>query len=157
MWRNEQILLLYILMYCLRTRSCWTKLMFYNFCLDIMKQLPDLWSGQTPWWNWYLTPLVNFGEVRRVLLAKSTFLTSKLVSLGSFQIFSGLFRCYRERERERERERDAEGNGKLLHISILSETATLVPEFAVEDLPLGRIAALLPEFAVKDLPLGRTL
>ena len=23
---------------------------------------PDLWSGQKPWWNWYLTPVVNFGE-----------------------------------------------------------------------------------------------
>ena len=48
---------------------------------------PDLWFGQKPWWNWYLTPLVNFGEVRRVQLAKSTLLTSSLVPLGSFQIF----------------------------------------------------------------------
>ena len=31
----------------------------------------------------------------------------------------------------------------------------MLPEFAVEDLPLGRTAALVPEFAVKDLPLGR--
>ena len=31
---------------------------------------------------------------------------------------------------------------------------TLVPEFAVEDMPLGRTAALVPEFAVKDLPLA---
>ena len=30
-----------------------------------------------------------------------------------------------------------------------------VPEFAMEDLPFGRITALVPEFAVKDLPLGR--
>ena len=36
-------------------------------------------------------------------------------------------------------------------------TATLVPEFAVKDLPLGRTAVLVPEFAVKDLPMGRTL
>ena len=27
----------------------------------------------------------------------------------------------------------------------------------MEDLPLGRIAALVPEFAVNDLPLGRTM
>ena len=27
----------------------------------------------------------------------------------------------------------------------------------MEDLPLGRIAALVPEFVVEDLPLGRTL
>ena len=38
-----------------------------------------------------------------------------------------------------------------------SKTVTLVPEFAVEDLPLGRTAALEPDFAVKDVPLGRTL
>ena len=30
----------------------------------------------------------------------------------------------------------------------------LVPEFAVEELSLGRIAALVPEFAVKDLSFG---
>ena len=51
----------------------------------------------------------------------------------------------------------AESKGKLLHLFIPSKTATLVPEFAVEDLPLDRTAALLPGFAVKDLPLGRIL
>ena len=50
-----------------------------------------------------------------------------------------------------------ESNGKLPHLFIYSKTAILVPEFAVEDLPLGRTKALMPEFAVKDLPLGRTL
>ena len=50
-----------------------------------------------------------------------------------------------------------ESNGKLQHLFIPSKIATLVPEFAVEDLNLGRTAALVPEFAVKDLPLGRTL
>ena len=44
-----------------------------------------------------------------------------------------------------------------MYIYIPSKSATRVPEFAMEDLPLGRIAALVPEFAVKDLPLGRTL
>ena len=55
------------------------------------------------------------------------------------------------------REWHAESNGKLPHLFIPSKTATWVPEFAMEHLPLGRIAALVPEFAVKDLPLGRTL
>ena len=32
-------------------------------------------------------PVVNFGEVQRALLAKSTLLTSALGPLGSFQIF----------------------------------------------------------------------
>ena len=51
----------------------------------------------------------------------------------------------------------AEINIKLPHLFIPSKTATLVPEFVVEDLPLDRIATLVTEFAVKDLPLGRTL
>ena len=42
-----------------------------------------------------------------------------------------------------------ERNGKLLHLFIPSKTATLVPEFAVEDLHLGRTAALVPGIAVK--------
>ena len=55
------------------------------------------------------------------------------------------------------REWSEESNGKLPHLFIPSKTATYVPEFAIEDLPFGRIAALVPEFAVKDLPLGITL
>ena len=47
------------------------------------------------------------------------------------------------------RERSAESNVKLPHLFALSKTATLVPEFAVEDLLLGRTAALLPEITVK--------
>ena len=54
------------------------------------------------------------------------------------------------------REWGAESNGKLLHLFIPSKIITLVPEFAVEDLPLGRTAALVPEFVVKDQPLDRT-
>ena len=55
------------------------------------------------------------------------------------------------------REWGAKRNGKLQHLFIPGKTATLVPEFAMEDLPLGRISALVPEFAVKDLPLCRPL
>ena len=36
------------------------------------------------------------------------------------------------------REWGAESNGKLSHLVIRSKTATLIPEYAVEDLPLGR-------------------
>ena len=46
----------------------------------------------------------------------------------------------------------AESNGKLPHLFITSKTTTLIPEFVVEDLPLGRTAALVPEFAVKTCP-----
>ena len=41
-----------------------------------------------------------------------------------------------------------ESNGMLPHLFIPSKTATLVPEFAVEDLLLDRNEALVPEFAV---------
>ena len=107
---------------------------------------PDLCSGQKSWWNWYLTPVVNFGEVRRAQLAKSNLLTSSLVPLGSLKVFQML-----------KREWGAKSNRKLPHLFIPSKTATWVPEFAMEHLPFGRIAALVPEFAVKDLPFGRTL
>ena len=48
---------------------------------------PDLRSGQKPWCNWYLTPVVNLGEVRRAQLAKFTLLYT-LVPLGTFKVFS---------------------------------------------------------------------
>ena len=44
---------------------------------DLVKTLMEL----------IFNPVVNFGEVRRAQLAKSTLLTSSLVPLGSFQIF----------------------------------------------------------------------
>ena len=47
--------------------------------------------------------------------------------------------------------------GKLPHLFIPNKTATMVHEFSVEDLRLGRIAALVPEFSVNDPPLGSTL
>ena len=47
--------------------------------------------------------------------------------------------------------------GSYRTYSIPGKTATLVPQFAAEDLPLKRAATLVPDFAVKDLPLGRTL
>ena len=56
-----------------------------------------------------------------------------------------------------ERKWGAESSGKVSHLYIPSKPATFVPEFAVEDLPLGRIAALVPEFAVRDLSLVRKL
>ena len=46
------------------------------------------------------------------------------------------------------REWGGQSNGKLPHLFIPSRTATVVPEFAVEDLLLGRTAALVPESAL---------
>ena len=45
----------------------------------------------------YFNPVVNFGEVRRVQLAKSTLLISTLVSLG---IFSDLLSSVQRKQRE---------------------------------------------------------
>ena len=72
-----------------------------------------------------------------------------MVSLGFFRSFKV---CSDAKEGV-----DAESNGKLPHLFIPSKSATLVPEFAVKDLPLGRTVVFVIEFAVKDLPLGRTL
>ena len=66
-------------------------------------------------------------------------------------IFSGLLRSVQMIKRKW----GAESNGELPYLLMPSKTATLVPEFAVEDLPLDRTAALVP--AVRDLLLGRTL
>ena len=46
----------------------------------------------------------------------------------------------------------AESNGKQPHLLITSKIATLVHEFAVEDLPLDRTAILVPAFGVKTCP-----
>ena len=134
------------------------KNLYFTFVYDILGGegslgFADLWSGQKPWWNWYLTPLVNFGEVRRAQLAKSTLLTSTLQRAGAPGIFRDLLWFIQMLKREW----GAESNRKLPHLSIPSETACWVPESAVEDLPLSRTAAFVSEFAVEDLPLGRIL
>ena len=75
--------------------------------------------------------MVNFGEVRMAQLTKSTLLTSTLGPLGSF---SDLLRSVQMLKKEW----GAESNGKLPHLFIHSKTATVVPEFVMKDLSLGR-------------------
>ena len=91
--------------------------------------------------------MVNFAEVRRAQLAKFTLLTSTWCPWDVLRSFKFV--------QMPKREWGAESNGKLPHLFIPSKTATYVPEFAMEDLPLGRLADLVPGFAVKDLPLGQ--
>ena len=71
--------------------------------------------------------------------------------VGAPGIFPDLLRSVQMLKREW----GAESNAKLPHLFIPNKTATLVPEFAVEDLPLEWTAIMVPEFAVKDLSLGR--
>ena len=108
----------------------------------------DLWSGRKLWWNTYLTLVVNFGEVRRAQLAKSTLLTSMFGAPG---IFPDLLRTVQMLKREWV----AESSGKLLHLFIPSKTATLVPAFAVKDLFLDRTATLAPVFFSQRHALGQ--
>ena len=63
---------------------------------------------------------------------------------GTPGIFSDLLKSVQMLKREW----GAESNGKLPYLFI-PKTATFVPEFAVEDLPLGRTAALVPDLALK--------
>ena len=78
-----------------------------------------------------LTPVVNFGEVRRVQLAKSTLLSSTLVPLGSFRSFKV---CSNAKERV--------GCGKQREVSAPIQSLVnqaVVPEFAVEDQPTAEL------------------
>ena len=124
------------------------------------------------YWNWcWVRSLIG---ISRSLICSKTLMKLFFIPCGEFQcslegpvsqihsphlhtgapgIFSGLLRSVQMLKREL----GAESNRKLLHLVIPSKIATLVPEFTVEELPLGRTAVLVPEFAVKDLPLGRTL
>ena len=69
---------------------------------------------------------MNFGEVRRAQLAKSTFVNSTLVPPGNF---SDILRSVQMLKRKR----GPKSNVKLPHLFIPSKTVTLVSKFAVED------------------------
>ena len=115
-------------------------------------------------WDFRISDLVNktlmelifnpCGEFWWSLEGPFSQIHSPHLHVGAPGIFSDLLRSVVQMLK---RKRGAESNGKLPHLFNPSKTANLVPEFGVEDLPLGRTAALVPEFAVKDLPLGRTL
>ena len=92
------------------------------------------------------------GEFRRSPEDPISQIHSHHLHFGAPGFFSDLLRSVQMLKREC----DGERKGNLSYLFIPSETVTFVPEFAMEDLSLGRIAALVPEFAVKDLPLGRT-
>ena len=50
------------------------------------------------------------------------------------------------------REWGVESNGNLPRVFVPSKTATMVPEFAVENLPLARTAVLVPEIELNTYP-----
>ena len=70
--------------------------------------------------------MVNFGEVRRPQLAKSSPL--HVAGPGNFSDFIRSVQMLK-------REWGAESNGNLPRLFNPGKTAALVPEFAVEDLP----------------------
>ena len=123
---------------------------YYIYCQGGRRVIEISWSliWWRPWWNLYLTAVVNFGEVRR---AQSN-PTSSPPRWCPWDPFRSFKVCPDAKERV-----GWGNNRKLPHLSIPSKTAAWVTDFAVEDLPLSRTAALIPEFAVKDLPLCRKL
>ena len=99
---------------------------------------PDFWSGQNliemifnPCGGFRCSPEGIVSEIH-----------SSHLHVGAPGIFSDLLRSVQVLKREW----GAESNGKLKHVFIPSKTTTLVPEFAVEDMPLGRTVALVPGF-----------
>ena len=91
--------------------------------------------------------MVNFGEIRRAQLGKST----SHLHVGAPGIFSDLLRSVQMLKREW----GAEGDGKLPHLFVPSKIADLVPEFAVEDSAFGRTAALVPALCSEGSALGQ--
>ena len=106
-------------------------------------------------WSKTMTVLIlnRCGEFRLSLEGPVSQIHSSHLHAGALGAISDLLRS----DQMLKREWGAEINEKLPYLFIPSKTAILVPEFAVEDLPLDRTAVLVPEFAVKDLPLCRTL
>ena len=86
-------------------------------------------SGQKPWCNWYLTPVVNFGELE----------TGVLKATGSYRTYSSPVKL----------------QPWFLSLRwktwLLDRTAALIPEFAVKDLPLDRILIYIYERRVIEI------
>ena len=125
--------------------------LFINFIHNVLRGqgwlgFPDLWSGKKKLIQLIFNPC---GEFRWSPYGPVSQTRPPHLHAGAPGIFSDLLRSVQMLKREC----GAESNGK----KILSKTATMVPEFAMENLPLNRTAALVPGFAAKDLPLGRTL
>ena len=110
-------------------------------------------SGSLIWSKTLMGIFSSWGEFRRNQEGSFSQIHSHHLHVCAPGIFSDLLRSVQMLKREL----GAKSNGKLLYLFNPSKTVTLVPEFAVEDLPLDRTAALVPAFAVKDLPSGRAL
>ena len=93
----------------------------------------------------YWTHVVNFGEILRTQLAKSTF---PHLNVGAPGMFSDLLRSVQILKREW----CAESNGKLPHLFIPGKTVTLVPEFAVVDLPSAELQPLFLRLQWRTCP-----
>ena len=87
------------------------------------------------------------GELRWSPKGPVSQIHSPRLHVGAPRMFLDLLKSVQMRKREW----GAESKGKLPQLSNPSKTTALIPEFAVEGLPLGRTAALVPEFAVKHL------
>ena len=79
------------------------------------------------------------GEFRSSLEGPGDQIHSPHLHDGAPGVFSDLLRSVQMLKSEW----GAESNGKLPHLFIPSKTATLIPKFVVEHLPLGRTAALV--------------
>ena len=93
-------------------------------------------SGSLNWSKILIELIFNFyGEFRWSPEGLVSQIHSPHLHAGAPGVFSDLLRSVEMLKREW----GAERNGKLLHLSIPSKTAALIPEFAVEDLPLAEL------------------
>ena len=106
-------------------------------------------------WDFWIFDLVELifnpcGEFRLSREGSVSQIHSPYLQADTPGIFSDLLRSVQMLKR-------VWGAGSYCTYSVPGKTTNLVPEFAVEELPLRRTVALVPEFGVKNLPLGRTL
>ena len=106
---------------------------------------PDFWFGQKPWWN---IPLWRI-SVKSWGPSYPNPLSSPPCCWSPWDIFRAFRVCSDAKER-------VGCNGKLPHLFIPGKAATLFTECAVEDLPFNGTTTLVPAFAVKDLPLEQS-
>ena len=133
-----------------RTKQTVSKMITTNFRILYERGRKVIGISGSPIWSKTLMELIinPCGEFRWSPEVQVSQIHSPHLLVGAPRIFADLLKFVQMLKREW----GAESNGKLPHLFIPNKTATYVPEFAMEDLPLSRIAALVPKFAMKDLP-----
>ena len=152
-WTCFQILLLYFIKgvtICVFFK--WHHVLLFHYIIFLGRRVIGI-SGSLIWSKTMMELIFNYcGEFQWSPEGPVSQIHSPHLHIGASGIFSGLLRSVQMLKREWVR--IATGSYRIY--SIPGKTAALVPEFAVEDLPLAELQPWFLPLAVKDLPLHRT-